>query len=376
MIPGPVQLSLLTALLCLGLAGPARVVLAQDRLPVIALDERGIRTTGIEWGAVAAESRAAEIRLPATVTIPPQQLRVVAAPVGGLVEALLVMPDEFVRSGQPLARIRSTELLDAQRLFLDALNGEALAREKLRRDEALSRERIIAERRLIVTRAEHVVALTTMQQREQMLMLFGMGPEDVAQLRRAQQLSPTVTVHAPSDGIAMGRDAVAGERVAQSAPLFSLAQLNPLWLNVQVPVTAAAGLEEGAPVLVPTQGAEGRVLRLSRRTDPATQSVSAVAEIDRGAENLRPGQAVVAVLPLRANGSGGQWRVPAGSVVRHRDRNWVFVRRPDGFEPRAVRILAETATAVSIGGELAAGDAVATSGILFLLGAMVEREAT
>ncbi|WP_198383796.1 efflux RND transporter periplasmic adaptor subunit [Roseomonas sp. KE2513] len=321
-----------------------------------------------------AEERAAEIRLPANVAIPPQQLRVVAAPVGGLIEALLVMPDEMVRTGQPLARIRSTEMLEAQRLFLDALNGEALAREKLRRDEALARDRVIAERRLLVTRAEHVVALTTMQEREQVLALFGMEQADIAQLRSGRQLSATITVHAPADGIAMGRDAVAGERVAQSAPLFSLAELVPLWLNIQVPLSAAAALEEGAPVLVPTQGAEGKVLRLSRRADAATQSVAAIAEISRGAENLRPGQAVVAVLPLRANGSAGQWRVPAGSVVRHRDRNWVFVRSSSGFEPRAVRVLSETPTAVSVGGNLTAGDAVATRGILFLLGAMVERE--
>ncbi|MCR0982647.1 efflux RND transporter periplasmic adaptor subunit [Roseomonas populi] len=358
----------------LGLIATASDARAQQRLPVIPLDERGIRSTGIEWAVVESEERAAEIRLPASVSIPPQQLRVVAAPVGGLIEALLVTPDELVRKGQPLARIRSTELLEAQRLFLDAINGEALAREKLRRDEALSRERIIAERRLLVTRAEHVVALTTMQEREQMLALLGMAAAEIAQLRQSRRLNDSVTVHATADGIAMGRDAVPGERVAQSAPLFSLAELDPLWLNIQVPLAAAAALEPGAPVLVPTQGAEGRVLHLSRRADVATQSVSAVAEIDRGAANLRPGQAVVAVLPLRANGSGGQWRVPAGSVVRHRDRSWVFVRRPEGFEPRPVRVLSETPTSVSVGGDLVANDAVATRGILFLLGAMVERE--
>jgi hypothetical protein len=37
-----------------------------------------------------------------------------------------------------------------------------------------------------------------------------------------------------------------------------------------------------------------------------------------------------------------QWRVPAGSVVRHRERSWVFLRTPTGFLARPVTVLNET----------------------------------
>lgn len=59
-----------------------------------------------------------------------------------------------MRLGQAVARPRSSELVEAQRLFLEAATAHDLAQEKLRRDEQLSQERVIAERRLIVTRAE------------------------------------------------------------------------------------------------------------------------------------------------------------------------------------------------------------------------------
>jgi multidrug efflux pump subunit AcrA (membrane-fusion protein) len=251
---------------------------------LIRLDERQLRFAGIELGRVEAESGSSDIILPGTVAVPPQGLRVVAAPVGGLVESMEVAPDEAVRTGQPIARLRSTELLEAQRLFLEALGAEALAAEKLRRDEALFRDRIIAERRLLTTRADHVFARTTLQEREQMLALLGMTEDAIEALRRDRRLSATLTVVAPADGTVLGRAAVPGERVAQAAPLFTVAQLDPLWVNLQVPLSRATAVENAARVMLPAQGAEGRVLRVGRSADAATQSVTAVAEITEGAE--------------------------------------------------------------------------------------------
>ena len=82
--------------------------------------------------------------------MPPQQLRMVAAPAAGLVEMLLVAPDEEVKEGDPIARLKSSELVEAQHAFLHADADANLAVEKLRRDEQLFKERIIAERRLLV----------------------------------------------------------------------------------------------------------------------------------------------------------------------------------------------------------------------------------
>jgi len=340
---------------------------------LIRLDERQIRVAGIDLARAEPESGSTEITLPGTVAVPPHRLRVVAAPVGGLVEAMEVAPDESVREGQPLARLRSTELLEAQRLFLEALGTEALAAERLRRDEALFRDRVIAERRLLTTRADHVFARTTLQEREQMLALLGLTEEQVGELRRERRLSATLTVLAPGDGTVLGREAVPGERVAQNAPLFTVAQLDPLWVNLQVPLSRAKAVEDAVGVSLPAQGAEGRVLRVGRSADAATQSVNVVAEITVGAGRLRPGQAVSVMVTLRSNGMP-QWRVPSGAVVRHRERHWIFVRAPEGFRARPVSVISETAQSVSIRARLEAGDQVAMRGVLSLLSELTVAE--
>lgn len=153
---------------------------------------------------------------------------------------------------------------------------------------------------------------------------------------------------------------------------MTIGDLSTLWVNIQVPFPRA-GAEANARVLVPAQGAEGYVLRIGRTADAATQSVTAVAEIQRGTDALRPGQAVTVAMQLRANGLP-QYRVPAGSVVRHRERSWVFIRTPQGFVARPVTVLNETAQFTSIRGGLAPTDQIATRGILALLAELSEAD--
>ena len=340
----------------------------------IRMEERQIRSAGIEVARVEPDSGVPELLLPGTVVVPPAQLRVVAAPAGGLIEALYVPPDQAVRAGEPIARMRSTDLVEAQRFFLEALANDGLMREKLKRDEQMFRERIIAERRLLTTRAEAEAAAAVLSEREQLLSLYGMGDAQLRALRENRRISPTLEILAPSSGVVLNWQAQPGERVAQAAPIFTIARLRPLWINIQVPVSRAAAIAQAVRIAIPAQGVEGSLLRLGRSVDTATQSVTAVAEVLEGSENLRPGQAVTVAVGLRLPNTA-QWRVPANSVVRHRDRQWVFLRTADGFAAQPVQVLAEGPQNITVAsGNLRAGDQVASRGILTLLAELVQAE--
>jgi cobalt-zinc-cadmium efflux system membrane fusion protein len=287
------------------------------------------------------------------------------------VEALLVGPNEAVTAGQPIARLRSTDLLEAQRTYLQALAAEQLAAERLRRDEQMHRERIIAERRLLTTRADHVYARTTLQEREQMLALLGMAEADIRTLREKRVMAPALVVTAPDDGVVLEIRTTAGERIAAAAPLFSIGRLDPLWITLQMPLAQAAAISPGTRVSIPGTPAQGEVVRLGRSVDPTTQSLSAIVEVSDGAEAIRPGQVVSASVALRPNGTP-QWRLPSGAVVRHAGQSWVFIRSQQGFRARPVVVISETASVVSIRANLAPDDQVATRGILSLLAELTE----
>jgi RND family efflux transporter MFP subunit len=338
---------------------------------LIRIDERRARAAGIDVAPVQVEAGSAQAVLTGTVVVPPQQMRIVAAPAAGLVESVLVAPNEVVRPGQPLARLRSTDLLEAQRTYLQALAGEELARQRQARDEQMYLERIIAERRLLTTRAEHEFARTTLEEREQMLALLGMASADFQTLRRTRKMAAALVVTAPEEGVVLETRTSAGERVAASAPLFDIARLVPIWINLQVPLPQAAIMEPGTRVTVPGTAAEGQVVRMGRSVDATTQTIAAVVEIRTGAEALRPGQVVTASVTLQASGAA-VWRVPAGAVVRHAGRSWVFVRVPEGFRAKPVTVIVDSPSVTSIRAGLGPNDQVATRGILALLAELTD----
>ncbi|QGM98358.1 efflux RND transporter periplasmic adaptor subunit [Methylocystis parvus] len=340
---------------------------------LVKLTEEQIHAAGVETQPVEAESGVGEIVVPGVVSVPPQQLRIVAAPAAGLVETLLVAPDEDVKEGDPIATLKSSELVEAQRAFLLAMSEAALAVEKLRRDEQLFKERIIAERRLIVTRAEAAQARATLDERAQILALAGMTEPEIAALRKDRKLAAVLMVRAPLGGTILQRHGTTGERVAASAPLVTIARLDPIWVNLQVPLGRAVALDSVERVHLPSAGLDGKLIRVGRTVDSATQSVTAVAEFRPGRSPLRPGQALTAILRVKGGGSS-QWRVPADAVVSHLNHSWVFVRVPEGFRAIPVTLVSETPQFASVQGPLAVGERVATRGLLTLLAELAEAE--
>lgn len=333
---------------------------------VITMDEREIRTAGIGTAPIEAERGETELSLPGSVAIPPSQLRVVAAPANGLVEAILVATDENVTAGQAIARLRSPDLVEAQRQFLAALADEALAADRLRRTRTLWEGRVTPERELRVVETEAVNAKSRLDERLQILSLMEMSDADIETLRTTRRIVSSVTVHAPISGTVIKRDASPGQRVEAAAPVVTIAELEPLWVNIQVPAARLPAIASGETVVVPAYGVQGRIIRIARTVDASTQSAVAVAEIGSSKGIVRPGLAVAATIRIRQNGEA-QWSVPAAAVVRHRDRAWVLLKDPKGFLARPVQVVSETSRSASVRGALVAGDQVADRGVIALL---------
>ena len=164
-----------------------------------------------------------------------------------------------------------------------------------------------------------------------------------------------------------------GARVSAAEPLFTIAQLDPLWVNIQVPASRLGSIAVGATVTLPAHGARGRIIRVGRSVDPATQSVVAVAEINADLTAVRPGLAVTASVRLE-RGIVPDWVVPASSVVRHRDRSWIFVRTAQGVRAQPVEVLSENARDASIRANIAPGDEIVSRGLIALLAELAKKD--
>lgn len=306
--------------------------------------------------------------LPAQVVIPNSQMRVVSAPVAGFVEAMRVAVNEQVKQGQVLARLESPTLIEAQRTFLQAVTRAALRRDNFGRDEKLFKEGIIAESRYITTKNDFTEASAELAERQQLLSLYGMSKAAIQQLRDQRILTSAVEIVSPLGGAVLEQLAVAGQRAEASAPLYKVASLSPLWLEIAVPLSRVAETGEGSKISVPAYQASGKVLSVGRGVDSANQTVMVRAEVTEGAERLRPGQQIE-VLIEAIGAATEQWVVPNQALVRREGQVYVFVQTPGGFRVQAVTVVNAAAETSTIQAPLRGDERIAVRGVVALKGA-------
>lgn len=354
------------ALLAAALLAAPLVSFAVDEVQVSA-DQ--IRALGIETTALSARAAARIEGLPAQVAVPSGQLRVVSAPLAAFVERVLVPAQQPVKKGQVLAVLQSPALAELQHTYLQAATQAELARATLERDEALHADGIIAQSRLLAARSHAADTAADLAERALALRLAGMSDEAIERLRRGQRVGTAIELAAPTDGVVLEEMAVAGQWLEASAPVLKLARLEPLWLEIQLPIARLPEVREGAQVGVPAADASGVVIAIGRSVAAASQTVLVRARIDRGAARLRPGQYVEAA--VAGSGEGARWSVPAEALARIAGDPVVFVRSATGFRAQPVRVLSEGAGHSVIAGDLKGDERIAVKGVAALKAALV-----
>ncbi|MFZ5593942.1 MAG: efflux RND transporter periplasmic adaptor subunit [Pseudomonadota bacterium] len=351
--------SLLATLLLI--SSPAR---AAGDIPISTAQ---IKSMGIAVAPLQLATVMPSQRFPARVVIPPASERVVSAPQSGLVETLHVAVGDKIGSGQTLASIRSTELVALQSQYLQALTTARLAESEFARDEQLFRDGIIAERRYLITRSRREEQAANLNEHRQELRLSGMSEIAIQRLEQTRQMGGALPITAPITGVVLEQKVVTGQRVDRLEPLYRLARLDTLWLELRVPQERTKGLKAGQAVEIPGLDATGKLIMIGRDVDPENQTVLLRAEVTRGTERLRPGQFIEAQLAAPVTGKG--YTVPAAAIARGTDKSVIFVQTAQGFSARQITVVSEANGRSVITGELRGDEQVAVRGVVAIKGA-------
>jgi RND family efflux transporter MFP subunit len=317
------------------MASAAALAESAPALPLIPVTALQAKALGVETQTLKVAGAGLDDGLPALVQIPNEQLRVIAAPLAGLLVQLDAAPGQTVKKGQVLARLASPALLAAERDYIQAGQQAQLAARAARRDEQLFAEGIIAESRYQASRSAHQQAAVALGARRQELHLAGLSDSALAALQKSQHLPGEVTILAPIDGVVLEQAVQPGQRVEAASLLFRIGKLSPLWLDIQVPATLATTLQEGLPVLVPSVAGTGKVINIGRQINAGSQTISVRARLDTGTEKLLPGQMVEAMLSMPADSAA--FRVARSSVIYVDGKAFILVAEPNGFRPLAVQ---------------------------------------
>ena len=271
----------------------------------------------------------------------------VTAWVAGRIDRLHVNKvGEYVSKNRPVAELYSPDLVSAQQEYLLALKS----RDSLKNSPIQS----------ISQGGEGLVASA-----RQRLKLLGVKDEQIAGLEKAGQPNIRLPIYTPLSGIVIEKIALEGQYVNMGDPLFNIADLSTVWVEVEVYENEFPNIRIGQAVDIVSQSYPGKTFRgrvsfVYPFLDPKTRTVKVRVEIPNPGLKLKPDMFVNATVKVPL---GSSIVVPVSAVMDTGQRQVVWVEtKPGAFEPRDVKVGARSGDNVQILSGLSGGEMVASSG--------------
>ena len=259
-----------------------RAPLPAGVLARVELSPRRVELVGLTTAEVARRPLVFALDAVGTIEVDERRLARIAARVQGRVDRLFVdFTGTEVQAGQPLVWLYS------QDVFTSA-------------------------RELLLARAQGGPALESARRR---LLLWGLSPAQVEEILAAGEPATHVTVLSPRAGTVLERKVLAGEYVSEGTELYTVADLDAVWMVARVFEDEAPFVRLGQPVEIrspayPERVFEGHVSFVDPQVDPATRTVGVRVDVPNAHRLLRPGTWVRATLRTPIGPQG----VPARGV--------------------------------------------------------------
>lgn len=271
----------------------------------------------------------------------------VTAWVAGRIDHLRVNTvGSYVSKGKPVADVYSPDLVAAQQEYLLALRS----REQLKNSPIQS-----------ISQGGNGLVSSARQR----LKLLGVKDEQIASLEKSGEPNIRIPVYTPLSGIVIEKIVQEGQYVNMGDPLFAIADLSTVWVEVEVYENEFSFVKLGQSVAIQSQSYPGktftgRVSFIYPFLDPKTRTVKVRVELANPGLKLKPDMFVNAIIksPL-----GTGLAVPASAVMDTGTRQVVWVEKEAGmFEPRDVKVGARVGDNVQILSGLSQGEKVAATG--------------
>jgi RND family efflux transporter MFP subunit len=350
--------------------------------------------------AVAVESARIEVReLSRTVeaigTLDPNEEVTVSNQVEGPVSRVLVDLGDFVKAGQVLATLDTSELELAVRQQTAALQQEMArigisdpganieesatsqvkqaeatlseARSRLERTKRLTDEGVLSRQQLDEQQAKFDVADATVKlARESVRNIKATIAARKAALDLAQKKLGDARITAPMSGLVKERLVSEGTYLKANSPVVTLVQNSPLKLRVDMPETAIELVRTGRAVRFtvdsfPGKMFDGRISRLSPSVNQQSRTLKLEALVDNSNGALKPG--LFARVTILTGKTEKSLVAPLSALFTVAGLEKVFVIDGGKVSERIVRTGSRGIDYVEIVEGVKEGDVIATSNL-------------
>jgi len=277
----------------------------------------------------AATSYAAASTIQVTGTVNPDISRTipVISIASGRVIDIHARIGDYVKKGQLLMDVQSTDVSGAFGTYLKAVADEHLAQVQLDRAKILYEKGAIAKSQVEIAQNGEDDAKAALSAAEEQLRVLGVDKNHPA---------ATVKVYAPASGYIIAQNvttaAAAGVTYSGSANAFTIADLSHVWIICDVyennlPMVHLGQKTEIRLTAYPDRVLTGVVNDIGAVLDPQIRTAKVRIQVDNPNTLMRVGMFATATIHGKTLETHTQ--VPATAVLHLHDRDWVYVPAGD-----------------------------------------------
>ena len=287
-----------------------------------------MRAAGVTLGGFTRQNMASEVMANGVIEVPPQNMVSISAVLGGYVQAVQVLPGQFVRKGAVVAVLRHPDYLKLQQDYLQSRARLQFLTQDLERQRVLDEEDVGAKRKLQQAQADYATEQATQRSLAAQLAQLNISASALAASGRIQ---PTVNLTTPLGGYVRTVNINPGQFVNPQDVLVEVLDRSDLHLQLKVFERDIARVQLGQLILftVPARRATSEVLRarvflVGRAFEDDARTVAVHAHLEgNDADNLLPGQYVAA----RIQTAGARTRtLPEDALIQAGELSYAYVQ--------------------------------------------------
>lgn len=302
---------------------------------------------GVAFSTAAYETMADSIRAAARVTLDETRIAKVQPKIEGWIDEVFVdFTGKAVRKGEPMLTVYSPDALATQQEYLLAIKAQHTMHDNPVHEMMDSTDNLVAAAK-------------------KRLELWDISDRQIEEIGRTGVTVKNLTLDAPLSGFVMERNAYPKQHVTPETVLYTVADLSTVWVIADVFEYEASNVRLGQAAsmtlgYLPGRVFRGRVSNILPQVDATTRTLKVRLQFDNPGLALKPD--MYGEVELQTGGLR-KLVVPETAVLNSGDRQVVFLDRGDGhFEPRPVKIGAQSGGRTEILSGLQAGDRIVTSG--------------
>lgn len=278
--------------------------------------------------------------LPGEVAYDPDRFVHIVPRVPGIVRGVHKKSGDKVLKGDVMAVIDSREFASAKSSYLAGIETVSLAEATYDREKDLWDKNISSEREYMDAQTNLAKARIQLHESEHQLMSMGFSKKYVKELKHGTEDICRFEITSPFSGTIINKHITLGEKVNDEIPVFTVADISTVWVYLTVYQKDLESVRVGQTVTIREQqgqhSTKSKIDYVTPFVEESTRTSTARIILNNSEGDWRPGAFVTGEVII--DEFEVKIAVPRTALLVVQEKNVIFVKTEDGFEPRPVTL--------------------------------------